>query len=198
MMESEFQMSIMGELTFFLGIQVKQMKQGTFVHQAKYTKDLMKKFNMAELKPVSTPMSSSTTLGPDEDGEAVNQRGYMSMINSLLYLTATRPDIQFTVGLCARFQASPRSSYRTAVQRVFRYLKHTPEFGIWYSTSSSQDLVGFSDADFAGCGIDRKSTFGTCHFLGSCLICWSSRKQSLVAQSTTEAEYVAASRRFFR
>ena len=130
----------------------------------------MKKFNMTELKPVSTLMSSAASLGPDEDDDAVDQREYMSMIGSLLYLTATRPDIQFTMGLCVRFQASPRSSYQTAVQRVFKYLKHTPEFEIWYSTSSL-DLVGFSDADFAGCGIDRKSTSGTCHFLGSSLVC---------------------------
>jgi hypothetical protein len=96
-------MSMMRELTFFLGIQVKQTKQGTFVHQAKYTKDLMKKFNMAELKPVSTPMSSAALLGPDEDGEAVDQREYRGMISSLMYLSATQPDIQFTVGLCAHF-----------------------------------------------------------------------------------------------
>jgi hypothetical protein len=176
MMESEFQMSMMGELNFFLGIQVKQTKQGTFVHQAKYTKDLIKKFNMAELKPMCTTMSSAASLGPDEDGEAVDQRQYRSMIGSLLYLIATRPDIQFAVGLCTCFQASPRSSHRTTVQRIFRYLKHTPEFGIWYSASSLLDLVGFSDADFAGCGIDRKSTSGTYHFLGSSLVCWSSRK----------------------
>jgi hypothetical protein len=192
MMESEFQMSMMGELTLFLGIQVKQTKQGTFVHQDKYMKDLMKKFNMTELKPVSTLMSSTTSLGPDEDGEAVDQREYRSMIGSLLYLTATRPDIQFVVGLCVRFQASPRSSHRMVVQRIFRYLKHSPEFGIWYFASSSLDLVGFFDTDFVGCGIDRKSTSGTCHFLGSSLICWSSRKQSSIAQSTTEAEFVAA------
>jgi hypothetical protein len=154
-LESEFQMSMMGELTFFLGIQVKQMKQGTLVHQAKYTKDLMKKFNMAELKPVSTPMSSVASLGTDEDGDGVDQREYRSMIGSLLYLTMTRPGIQFAVGLCAHFQASPRSSHRMAVQRVFSYLKHTPEFGIWYSASSSLDLVGFFDANFTGCGIDR-------------------------------------------
>jgi hypothetical protein len=103
MMESEFQMSMMGELTFFLGVQVKQTEQGTFMHQAKYTKDLMNKFNMAELKPVSTPMSSTASLGPDEDGEAVDQREYKSMIGSLQYLTVTRLDIQFTMGLCARF-----------------------------------------------------------------------------------------------
>jgi hypothetical protein len=92
-MESEFQMSMIGELTFFLGIQVKQMKQDTFVHQVKYTKDLMKKFSMAELKPVSTPMSSVASLGPDEDGKVVDQREYRSMIGSLLYLIATRSDI---------------------------------------------------------------------------------------------------------
>jgi hypothetical protein len=158
-------MSMMGELTFFLGIQVKQMKQGTFVHQVKYTKDLMKKFNMAGLKLVSTPMSSTALLGPDEDGEAVDQREYRSMIDSLLYLTATRSDIHLAVGLCARFQA-----------RIGRYFSEFSDisnthlslgFGI---VSSSLDLVGFSDADFVGCGIDRKSTSGTCHFLGSSLI----------------------------
>jgi hypothetical protein len=185
-------MSMMGELTFFLSIQVKQTKQGTFVHQAKYTNDLMKKFKMVELKPVSTSMSSAVSLGPDEDGDAVDQREYRSMIGSLLYLTATRPDIQFIVGLCARFLSSPRSSHQTAVQRVFRYLKHTLEFGIWYSASSSLDLVGFSDADFTSCGIDRKSISGTCHFFRSSVVCWSSQKQSSVAQSTTETEYVAA------
>jgi isopentenyldiphosphate isomerase len=103
MMENEFHMSMMGELNFFLGIQVKQMKQGTFIHQAKYTKDLMKKFNMDELNPVSTPMSTATSLDPDENGEAVDQREYKSMIDSLLYLMATWPDIQLIVCLCARF-----------------------------------------------------------------------------------------------
>jgi hypothetical protein len=111
MMENEFQMSMMGEITFFLGIQVKQMKQGIFIHQAKYTKDLMKKFNMDGLKPVSTLMSTATSLDPDENSEAVDQREYRSMIDSLLYLTMTRPNIQFIVCLCARFQASPRSSH---------------------------------------------------------------------------------------
>jgi hypothetical protein len=112
------------------------------------------------------------------------------MIGSLLYLTATRPDIQFSVCLCARLQASPSTSHRQAVKRIFRYLRHTPDFGFWYSASSSLVLHGFSD--FAGCRLERKSTSGTCQFLGSSLVSWSSRKQSSVAQSTTEAEYVAA------
>jgi hypothetical protein len=114
------------------------------------------------------------------------------MIGSLLYLTATRPDIQFSVCLCAHFQASPRTSHQQAVKRIFRYLRYTLELGLWYSVSSSLSLLGFSDADFAGCRVDRKSTSGTCQFLGSSLVSWSSRKQSSVAQSTTEAEYVAA------
>jgi hypothetical protein len=116
MMDKEFKMSMMGELIFFLGRQVQQTKQSTFVHQAKYTKDLIKKFNMAELKPVSTLMSTATSLGPNEDGDAVDQGEYMSMIGSLLYLTVTWPDIQFVVCLCAWFQASPGSSHRTVVQ----------------------------------------------------------------------------------
>jgi hypothetical protein len=98
------------------------------------------------------------------------------MIGSLLYLTTTWPTIQFVVCLCARFQVSPRSSHRTVVHRIFRYLKYTLKFGIWYSASSSLDLVDFSDVDFADCGIHRKSTSGTCHFLESSLICWSSHK----------------------
>jgi hypothetical protein len=103
MMKSEFQMSMMGELTFFLGIQVKQMKEGTFVHQAKCTKDLINKFAMADAKTMSTPMSTTAALDPDENGEAVDQREYRSMIGSLMYLTAIRPDIQFTVFMCAYF-----------------------------------------------------------------------------------------------
>jgi hypothetical protein len=114
------------------------------------------------------------------------------MIESLLYFTATRTDIQFSVCLCARFQASPRILHQQAVKRIFKYLRHTPDFGLWYSASSSLALHGFSDADFAGCWLDRKSTSGTCQFLGSCLVSWSTCKQSSVAQSTTEAEYVAA------
>jgi hypothetical protein len=113
------------------------------------------------------------------------------MIGSLLYLTATRPDIQFSACPCARFQVAPRTSHWHAVKRIFNYLRHTPDFGLWYSASSSLVLYDFSDADFAGCRLDRKSTSRSCQFLGSSLVYWSSRKQLSVAQSTTEAEYVA-------
>jgi hypothetical protein len=122
-------MSMMGELQFFVGLQIKQTKEGTFVHQAKYTKDILKKFKIDVLKPLSTPMSTTTTLEADEDGEPMDQKEYQSMMASLLYLTATRPDIQFSVCLCAHFQASPRTSHRQAIKRIFRYLRYTLELG---------------------------------------------------------------------
>ncbi|WVZ51163.1 LOW QUALITY PROTEIN: hypothetical protein U9M48_002330 [Paspalum notatum var. saurae] len=172
-----------------------QTPQGTFVHQSKYTRDLLRKFEMADASPQMTPMSTSTALDADEDGKEVdqwrfrhNQKVYRGMIRSRLYLTATRPDIQFAVGLCARFQASPRESHCTAVKRILRYIKFTLEFGLWYSADSSLSLLDFLDSDHAGCRIDRKSTFGTCQFLGTSLVSSSSRKQSSVATSTCEAE----------
>jgi hypothetical protein len=122
----------------------------------------------------------------------VDQKEYRSMIGSLLYLTVMRPGIQFFVCLYARFQASPRTSHRQAVKLIFRYLRYTPELGLWYSASSSLSLLVFSNANFAGCRVDQKSTSGICQFLGSSLVSLSSRKQSSVAQSTIEAEYVAA------
>jgi hypothetical protein len=191
-MSREFEMSMMGELQFFLGLQLKQSKEGMFVHQAKYTKDIVRKFKMEDSKAMTTPMSTTTALDADELGEHVDQKEHRSMIESLLYLTAARPDIQFSVCLCARFQASPRTSHRQAVKQIFRYLRHTPDFFLWYSASSSLALHGFSDADFAGCQLDRKSTSGTFQFLGSSLVSWSSCKQSSLAQSTTGAEYVSA------
>ncbi|WVZ93450.1 LOW QUALITY PROTEIN: hypothetical protein U9M48_039428, partial [Paspalum notatum var. saurae] len=188
-MSRKFEMSLMGEIQFFLGLQIKQGPEGTFVHQAKYTRDILKKFEMGDSKPMTTPMSTNTVLDADEDGEAVDQKEFRGMIGSLLYLTATRPDIQFAVCLCARYQASPRTSHRQAVKRIFRYLKFTPELGLWYSLGSSLFLRGFSDADHASCRIDRKSTSGTCQLLGTSLVSWSSRKQASVSLSTTEADY---------
>jgi hypothetical protein len=165
-MSREFEMSMVGELQFFLGLQIKQSKEGTFVHQAKYTKEIVRKFKMEDSKAMATLMSTTTTLDADEEGEHVDQKEYRSMIGSLLYLTATRPNIQFSVCLCAHFQVSPRTLHRQAVKRIFRYLCHTAEFGLWYSVSSSLALHGFSDADFVGCRLDRKSTSGTCQFWG--------------------------------
>jgi hypothetical protein len=124
-MSREFEMRMMGELQLFLGLQIKQSKEGTFVHQSRYTKDIVRKFKMEDSKAMAMPMSMTTALDVDEEGEHVDQKEYRSMIGSLLYLTVTRPGIQFSVCLCARFQASPRTSHRQAVKRIFRYLRHT-------------------------------------------------------------------------
>jgi hypothetical protein len=146
------------------------------VHQAKYTKNIVRKFKIEDSKAMATPMSTTTALDADKEGEHMDQKEYRSMIGSLLYLTVMRLDIQFSVCLCARFQASPRTSHRQAVKRIFRYLRHTLDSGLWHSISSSLAVHGFLDADFAGCRLDRKSTSGTCQFLRSSLVSWSSRK----------------------
>ena len=113
------------------------------------------------------------------------------MIGSFLYLTASRPDIMFSICMCARFQANPKESHLSAVKRILRYLKHTPSIGLWYPKGASFTLLGYSDSDFAGCRVDRKSTSGGCHLLGHSLVSWSSKKQNSVAMSTAEAEYIA-------
>jgi hypothetical protein len=143
-----------------------------------------------------TPMRATSTRHPDADGEPVDQKNYRSMIGSLLYLTASRLDIQFAVCLCAHFQASPFASHLHAVKRILKYVHGTKEFGILLFSSSCIKLIDFFDADFRGCRIDIKSTSGAYFYLGSSLITWSSRKQTSVALSTAETEYVAAHKFF--
>ncbi|OMO77060.1 Zinc finger, CCHC-type [Corchorus capsularis] len=190
-MQGEFEMSMMGELNFFLGLQIKQCSEGIFISQSKYTKEMLKKFCMEDCKPMKTPMATGTKLDSDEKGKVVDQKLYRGMIGSLLYLTASRPDILFSVCLCARFQSGPKESRLVAVKRIFRYLQGTIGLGLWYPKGSLLDLSGYSDADFAGSKTDRKSTSGTCQFLGEMLVSWSNKKQNSVALSTTEAEYIA-------
>ncbi|KAJ9553183.1 hypothetical protein OSB04_017228 [Centaurea solstitialis] len=191
-METEFEMSMMGELNFFLGIQVKQNPDGIFINQSKYIKDMLKKFNMTDCSPIKTPMPTGNLLGPDLAGKSVDQKIYRSMIGSLLYHTATRPEIMFATCFCARFQANPKESDLAAVKRILRYLKGTPEMGLWYPKDSSFELISFTDSDYGGCKLDRKSTSGSCQFLGDKLVSWTSKKQNCVSTSTAEAEYVAA------
>ncbi|KAK2975598.1 hypothetical protein RJ640_003035, partial [Escallonia rubra] len=188
----EFEMSMMGELTFFLGLQIKQSKDGIFINQAKYTKELLKRFDMEASNAFDTPMSSSLKIDKDEKGKDVDIKRYRGIIGSLLYLTASRPDIMFSVCLCARFQACPKESHLIAVKRILRYLKGTHDLGLWFPRNTSFfDLISYSDADYAGCKTERKSTNGGYQFLGHSLVSWSSKKQNLVALSTTEAEYMA-------
>ncbi|CAJ2661640.1 unnamed protein product [Trifolium pratense] len=193
-MQDEFEMSMMGELKFFLGIQINQKKEGTYVHQSKYTKELLKKFNLDDCKIMNTPMHSTTNMSKSEDEGKVDQKVYRGMIGSLLYLTASRPDILFSVCLCARFQSDPRESHLTAVKRIFRYLKGTTNLGLLYKKSNDYVLNGFCDADYAGDKIERKSTSGNCQFVGENLISWASKRQTTIALSTAEAEYISAAK----
>jgi hypothetical protein len=185
-MMKRFEMSMMGELTFFLGFQIKQLKEGTFICQTKYTKDMLKKFDMENAKPIKTPKPTNGHLDLNEDGKAVDQKVYRSMIGSLLYLCASRPDIMLSVCMCARFQANPKECHLMAVKRILRYLVYTPYLGLWYPKGSTFNLLGYSDSDYAGCKVDRKSTSGTYQFLGRSLVSWSSKKQNSVALSVAE------------
>ncbi|GJW40524.1 putative ribonuclease H-like domain-containing protein [Tanacetum coccineum] len=192
MMHKKFQMSSMGELTFFLGLQVTQKDDGIFISQDKYVDEILKKFGFLTMRTASTPMETSKPLLKDAEAEDVDVYLYKSMIGSLMYLTASRPDIMFAVYSCARFQVTPKVSHLHAVKRIFRYLKGQPKLGLWYPKDSPFDLEAYTDSDYAGASLDRKSTIGGCQFLGSRLISWQCKKQTIVATSTTEAEYVAA------
>ncbi|GJR58315.1 putative ribonuclease H-like domain-containing protein [Tanacetum coccineum] len=192
LMKSRFQMSSMGELTFFLGLQVKQKEDGIFISQDKYVAEILKKFDFVSVKTASTPIETQKPLVKDEEASDVDVHLYRSMIGSLMYLTASKPDIMFAVCACSRFQVTPKTSHLSAVKRIFRYLKGKPKLGLWYPRVSSFDLEAYSDSDYAGANLDRKSTTGGCQFLGRRLISWQCKKQTIVATSTTEAEYVAA------
>ncbi|CAA7058105.1 unnamed protein product [Microthlaspi erraticum] len=189
-MTKEFKMSMVGELKYFLGLQVNQTEKGIFISQSTYAKNLLVKFGLDKCKEARTPMSTTTKIGKDEQGEDVDVKLYRGMIGSLLYLTASRPDLSFSVGVCA-YQAKPKQSHLQAVKKILRYVKGTVNLGIFYSKGSNRNLAGYCDADWAGCADDRKSTSGGCFFLGNNLIAWLSKKQNSVSLSTAEAEYIA-------
>ncbi|GJW89534.1 putative ribonuclease H-like domain-containing protein, partial [Tanacetum coccineum] len=190
-MHKRFQMSSMGELTFFLRLQVKQQPDGIFISQDKYVADILKKIDFCSIRTATTPIESNKPLVKDEDGVDVDVHVYRSMIGSLMYLTASRPDIMFVVYACARFQVSPKASHLNAVKRIFRYLKHQPKLGLWYSKDSPFELEAYSDSDYGGASLDRKSTTGGCQFIGKRLISWQCKKQTIVENSTIKVEYVA-------
>jgi hypothetical protein len=169
-MTDRFEMSMTGVLTFFLRFQIKQAKEGTFISQMKYTHDILKKFDMNRAKPIKTLMGTNGHLDLDLSGTSVDQKVYRSMIESLLYLCTSRPDILLSVCMCARFQAAPKDYHLRTVKRIMRYIILTPNLGLQYPKGSHFELLGYSDADYTGCKVDRKSTSGTCQFLGRSLV----------------------------
>ncbi|GJY67278.1 putative ribonuclease H-like domain-containing protein, partial [Tanacetum coccineum] len=183
----EFEMSAMGEMTFFLGLQVKQLPDGIFISQDKYVKDMLTKFDMESVRTATTPYEAAKTKLKDDTDPPVNVHLYRSMIGSLMYLTASRPDIMFAVSACSRHQVTPLTSHLNAVKKIFKYLKGQPKLGLWYPKDSPFQLEAYSDSDYAGSHGDRKSTTGGCQFLGRRLISWQCKKQTIVATSSTES-----------
>jgi hypothetical protein len=191
-MTNRFEISMMGELKFFLGFQIKQLEDVTFLSQMKYTHDILKKFGMDKAKLIKTPMGTNGHLDLHIGGKLVDQKVYHSIIGSLLYLYASRPNIMLILCMCARFQVSPKECHMRAVKRIMRHLVLTPNLGLWYPKGSHFDLIGYSDVEYVGCKVDRKSTSSTCQFLVRSLVSWSSKKQNSISLSTAEAKYVTA------
>jgi hypothetical protein len=161
-MTDRFEMSMMEILTFFLGFQIKQAKEGIFISQMRYTYVILKKFGMDKANPIKTPMGTNNHIDLDLCGTSVDQKVYRYMIGSLLYLCASIPDIILSVCMCARFQGAPKDCLLRTVKRIMRYLILTPNLGLWCPKGYHFELLGYSDADYAGCKVDRKSTSGTC------------------------------------
>ncbi|GJT56290.1 retrovirus-related pol polyprotein from transposon TNT 1-94 [Tanacetum coccineum] len=190
---SKFKMSMMGKISFFLGLQISQSPRGIFINQSKYALESLNKYGFDSCDPVDTPMVEKSKLDEDKLGKAVDPSHYRGMIGTLLYLTTSRPDLQFVICMCARYQARPTKKHLNAVKRIFRYLKGTVHRGLWYPKDSSIALTTFADADHAGCQDTRRSTSGSMQLLGDRLVSWSSKRQKSAAISSTEAEYIALS-----
>nr|GEY06414.1 uncharacterized mitochondrial protein AtMg00810-like [Tanacetum cinerariifolium] len=193
LMKSRFEMSMMGDMTFFLGLQVNQSPCGIFINQSKYVLEILKKYGTKSCDLVGTPMEIKDKLDLDQNGTPVDATKYRSMIGALMYLTSSRPDIVHATCLCDRYQAKPTEKHLKKVKRIFRCLWGTINTGLWYSKDFGFELTGFSDADYAGCKYTFKSTSGGAQFLDEKLVSWSSKKQDCTTLSTAEAEYVSLS-----
>jgi hypothetical protein len=190
-MMNEFEMKYLGLMQYFMGMEVYKNEDEIFICKTKYAKDMLKKFDMVECKLASTPTAHGIVLCRDDGVEIVDETTYKSIVGSLMFLTHTRPDISYSVFLISRYMTEPSEIHMKATKRILRYVKGTLNFGIHYYTSKRFNLVGFSDFDWGGSLDDQKSTSGNCLSFGSGLITWSSKKQSIVSLSSTEAEYVA-------
>ncbi|GJU19192.1 retrovirus-related pol polyprotein from transposon TNT 1-94 [Tanacetum coccineum] len=193
LMHGRFEMSLMGEMKFFLGLQIHQSPRGIFINQAKYTLEILKKHGMEKGQSIGTPMATKPKLDANLSGKPVDQTDYCSKTGSLMYLTFSRPDIVQAVCYCARYQARPTEKHLKEVKRIFRYLRGTINMGLWYLKGSGFELTAFSDADHAGCVDTHKNTSAGIQFLGDKLVSWMSKKQDCTAMSSVEAEYVALS-----
>ncbi|RVW57878.1 Retrovirus-related Pol polyprotein from transposon TNT 1-94 [Vitis vinifera] len=187
-----FDMTDLGRMRFFLGIEVLQKSNGIFICQMRYATEVLKRFGMFDSKPVSSPIVPGFKMSRDDDGVAVNMTNFKQMVGSLMYLTATRPDIMFNVSLISRYMAKPTELHLQVTKRILRYLKGTTNYGILYKKGREEELLVFTDSDYAGDIDDRKSTSGYVFLLSSGVISWLSKKQPIVTLLTTKVEFVAA------
>ena len=191
-MIKEFEMSDIGLMSYYLGIEVKQKEDGIFISQQRYAKEMLKKFKMDGCKPISTLVECGLKLTMFDGEEKVDATNFKSLVGSLRYLTCTRPDILYATGLISRHMENQTITHLKAAKRILRYIKGTSHLGLWFSSDKDYKLVSYSDSDWAGDGDDRKSTTGFVFFMGNTSFTWMSKKQPIVALSTYEAEYVAA------
>lgn len=175
-MQNEFEMSMLSELTFFLGLQIAQDEKGIFISQSKYLREKLKQFGMEYCKLVCTPIVTSC----NDESPYVNQSMYHSMIGSLFYLIDSRPDIMQVVGFLSRFQANPKKTHLNVVKRIFKYLQGTLDYGLWYPKGKNFKSITFTNVDSID---DRKSTLGAAHFLGVSLVSWERKKQISISFS---------------
>ncbi|CAL9003639.1 unnamed protein product [Prunus brigantina] len=188
----EFDMTDLGNMRYFLGIEVIQKPNGIFMCQRKYAQEVLDRFNMGQCNSVHNPMVPGFKLTRDEGGAKVDNTLYKQMVGSLMYLTATRPDLMYTVSLIRRYMEHPTETHLLAAKRILRYVKGTIDFGVFYKKGGDGELIGYTDSDYAGDQDDRKSTSGYVFMMNSGAVSWSSKKQPVVTLSTTEAEFIAA------
>ncbi|GJU78329.1 retrovirus-related pol polyprotein from transposon TNT 1-94 [Tanacetum coccineum] len=186
LMTSKFKMSMMGKMSFFLGLQFSQSPKGIFINQSNYALEIIKKYGMLSSDSVDTPMVDKSKLDKDIQGKSVDPTHYRGMISSLMYLTSSRPDLVSAVCMCGRYQTKPTEKHLHAVKRIFRYLKGTINMSLWYSKDSCITLTAYADADHAGCQDTRRNTSRIAQFLGDKLVSWSSKSQKSTAISSTE------------
>lgn len=184
------QMSMLGELSFFFGFQITQTDKGIFIHQTKYLKEMLKKFQMEDCNPTDSPMVIGCKLSKNDESPLTNQTRYRSVIGSLLYLTTSSPDMMHVVCMVARFQVAPKETHVKAITMIFEYLQHTKDYELWYPKGKDFNLRAYTDVYWAGCVHDKKRTSDGAFFLGKKLVSQHSKKQDCVSLSTTKVEYI--------
>lgn len=191
-MKDEFDMTDLGKMKYFLGLEVQQKSDGVFICQRKYAREILQRFGMDESNSVQTPIVPGSKIFKDEGGKKVDKTNFKQMVGCLMYLTATRPDMMFAVSLLSRYMENPTDLHSQQAKRVLRYLQGTVGHGIFYRHGGSDGIIAYTDSDYAGDLDDRKSTSGYVFLLSSGAVSWSSKKQPIVSLSTTEAEFIAA------